>query len=98
LKIAAPLTIFGPEEELPPETQKIKHLGCPHTRQFEVFETGGMVMVREANVKTSHIVSVEIGTILNKACVAVLKANDGMHRDNALPHAFRALTTKGEEL
>jgi hypothetical protein len=96
MKAMAPLTIFDPEEGIPEDAQKIKHLGCPNTRQFEVFEMGGMIMVREANRDSSHIVTIELSTIMNKACVAVLKANDGMHRDNALPHAFRALSTEGE--
>jgi hypothetical protein len=97
MKVAAPLTISDPEESIPDEAQKIKHLGCPDTRQFEVFEMGGMIMVHEANRDTSHIVTIELGTIMNKACVAVLKANDGMHRDHALPHAFRASETEGDK-
>jgi hypothetical protein len=75
-------------EKIPADAGKIKHLGCPDTRQFEVFEMGGAIMLRESGKPDSHVAMIEIGTTLNKMAVAVLKANDGNPAVGSLVYAF----------
>lgn len=86
--VQAVVTLF-PDSNIPADAGKIKHIGCPDTRQFEVFEMGGALMLREAGKAGSHIAMLEVGTILNKMAVAVLKANDGLHPLSSLVVAFR---------
>lgn len=61
---------------IPDEARFVRRLGCPDTRQFDVLELGGMLMVREVG-NGDHVARIGLAELFNKMAVAVLKHNDG---------------------
>ncbi len=67
--------------ELPEEAQRVRLIGCPQSRQFEVLELGQAMFVREiaceANPDPGNAVAcLWSAPMFNRLAAAVLKEND----------------------
>ena len=67
---------------VPDEARRVRILGCPDTRRFEVLELGGMLFLREIETQTNpvpgpFVMRADTARLFNAMAVDVLKANDG---------------------
>lgn len=66
---------------VPDEARRVRVLGCPATRGFEVLELGGMIIVREIATVANpapgpFAATLPMAQLLNAMAADVLKAND----------------------
>jgi hypothetical protein len=92
-----------PDEHIPDEAQLVKIIGCPESRQFGIFELGGILMIREGWTPqrprtTSVVTTVGLSSLLRRTAVSIIKANDGMPHPEALGHGLARLSHFGDEI
>jgi len=92
-----------PDSRTPEEATLLKIIGCPESRQFGVFELGGILMVRELPTLLSpelstHTATIGLSTLLRRTAVSIIKANDGMPIPEALGHGLARLSHFGDEI
>lgn len=75
------MTVDVVHGDVPEESRFVRMLGCPDTRQFEVLELGGMILLRETPTKHQpnpgrSVARMDSAKLLKAMAAAVLKAND----------------------
>ena len=71
------------EGELPDEARFVRRLGCPKTRQFDVYEMGYSLFMVETPIEERPQSETKVAVIgcrqlLNTTAARLLKSNDGV--------------------